>query len=130
MITRAGRELIGLDDEPAKASEEKARLGTQGANFVSAVESPRVGSKQALVVEMLSTKAGTTLENLIEVTGWLSHTTRAALTGLRKRGLRGAEGSSSGQALSLSHRGVRSRQSGLSPNGRADQAPSADFHVG
>ncbi len=29
---------------------------------------------------------GATLDALIEATGWLPHTTRAALTGLRKRG--------------------------------------------
>ena len=35
---------------------------------------------------MLSRKAGATLEALVDATGWLPHTTRAALTGLRKRG--------------------------------------------
>jgi hypothetical protein len=29
---------------------------------------------------------GVTLDALIEATGWLPHTTRAAMTGLRKRG--------------------------------------------
>jgi hypothetical protein len=50
------------------------------------VAAPRDGSKQALVIGMLSGKAGATLDALIEATGWLPHTTRAALTGLRKRG--------------------------------------------
>jgi len=35
---------------------------------------------------MLSRKSGATLEALVDATGWLPHTTRAALTGLRKRG--------------------------------------------
>jgi hypothetical protein len=30
---------------------------------------------------------GATLDELIEATDWLPHTTRAALTGLRKRGI-------------------------------------------
>jgi hypothetical protein len=47
---------------------------------------PRAGSKQALLVTMLSKDKGVTLDDLIEATGWLPHTTRAALTGLRKRG--------------------------------------------
>jgi hypothetical protein len=38
------------------------------------------------VIEMLSAKKGSTLNALVEATGWLPHTTRAALTGLRKRG--------------------------------------------
>ena len=47
---------------------------------------PRAGSKQALIVEMLSKDTGATLDALIAATGWLPHTTRAALAGLRKRG--------------------------------------------
>ena len=35
---------------------------------------------------MLSRKNGVTIDELIAATGWLPHTTRAALTGLRKRG--------------------------------------------
>ena len=35
---------------------------------------------------MLAADKGATLEELIAATGWLPHTTRAALTGLRKRG--------------------------------------------
>ncbi|MBU3888573.1 DUF3489 domain-containing protein [Methylosinus sp. KRF6] len=48
--------------------------------------SPRVGSKQALVVNLLSNEEGATIDQLTVATGWLPHTTRAALTGLRKRG--------------------------------------------
>jgi Protein of unknown function (DUF3489) len=46
---------------------------------------PRPGSKQTLVIEMLSKQQGTTLNALAKAIGWLAHTTRAALTGLRKR---------------------------------------------
>ena len=35
---------------------------------------------------MLSKDDGASLDALIKATGWLPHTTRAALTGLRKRG--------------------------------------------
>ena len=48
--------------------------------------SPPTGSKQALVIEMLSREDGASLDALIKATGWLPHTTRAALTGLRKKG--------------------------------------------
>jgi hypothetical protein len=47
---------------------------------------PREGSKQALLVELLSRPKGASLDDLIGATGWLPHTTRAALTGLRRRG--------------------------------------------
>jgi hypothetical protein len=47
---------------------------------------PRAGTKLAWVVELLQRDCGATLEELIAATSWLPHTTRAALTGLRKRG--------------------------------------------
>ena len=46
----------------------------------------REGSKSALLVKMLSAKDGVTLQALEDATGWLPHTMRAALTGLRKKG--------------------------------------------
>jgi hypothetical protein len=48
--------------------------------------SPRGGTKLAQVVELLQQDRGASIDELIVVTGWLPHTTRAALTGLRKRG--------------------------------------------
>jgi hypothetical protein len=39
-----------------------------------------------VVLGLLQRSEGATIEQLIGATGWLPHTTRAALTGLRKRG--------------------------------------------
>jgi hypothetical protein len=47
---------------------------------------PRADTKLARVLELLQRDCGATLEELIAATGWLPHTTRAALTGFRKRG--------------------------------------------
>lgn len=47
---------------------------------------PRSGTKSAAVIALLTREQGATLAELIEETGWLPHTTRAALTGLRKKG--------------------------------------------
>jgi hypothetical protein len=38
------------------------------------------------VVALLKRKQGATLDELVKATGWLPHTTRAAMTGLRKKG--------------------------------------------
>jgi len=38
------------------------------------------------VLHLLRREQGATLEDLIAATGWLAHTTRAALTRLRQRG--------------------------------------------
>lgn len=43
-------------------------------------------SKTGRVIALLQRPEGATLEDLITETGWLPHTTRAALTGLRKKG--------------------------------------------
>jgi hypothetical protein len=48
---------------------------------------PRKGSKLANVIGLLDRPDGVSLDDLIHITNWLPHTTRAALTGLRKRGL-------------------------------------------
>jgi hypothetical protein len=47
---------------------------------------PKEPSKTAKVLSLLKRSEGTTLAELVEVTGWLPHTMRAALTGLRKKG--------------------------------------------
>ena len=46
----------------------------------------RPGTKQALIAGLLAREQGATLDELIAATGWLPHTTRAALTGLRRKG--------------------------------------------
>lgn len=83
-VTAAGLAAIGIEDsEPHIA----ARAEPAAADASVAGRQPlRPGSKGALLVAMLSRPAGASLEELIGATGWLPHTTRAALTGLRKRG--------------------------------------------
>lgn len=43
-------------------------------------------SKTAKVLSLLKRAEGATLAELVGATGWLPHTTRAALTGLKKKG--------------------------------------------
>ena len=62
-----------------QASAPQPSVTAQGAAY-------REGSKSALLVKMLSAKDGVTLQALEDATGWLPHTMRAALTGLRKKG--------------------------------------------
>ncbi|MGJ8562829.1 MAG: DUF3489 domain-containing protein [Alphaproteobacteria bacterium] len=52
----------------------------------SEVNAPRAGTKQAKLVAMLSRKSGVTLTKASEALGWQPHTTRATMTGLKKRG--------------------------------------------
>jgi hypothetical protein len=103
MITRAGRDAISVGQAatavaPRSSNKESGEKGAATAekrsqdrsaakaSFDERAASPRAATKQALVIEMLRAKGGATLNALVEATGWLPHTTRAALTGLRKRG--------------------------------------------
>ena len=38
------------------------------------------------MISLLQRDSGATLDELVDATGWLPHTTRAALTGLRQKG--------------------------------------------
>jgi hypothetical protein len=53
-----------------------------GANSVPS-PSP---TKRNLLIALLSRDEGTTLDEIITATNWLPHTSRAALTGLKKKG--------------------------------------------
>jgi hypothetical protein len=47
---------------------------------------PRLGGKLGRVLDAVGAEGGATLAELAGLTGWLPHTTRAALTRLRRRG--------------------------------------------
>jgi hypothetical protein len=103
IVTRAGRDAIEVEEdalagaqrstnEPLRKTvvpidEKRSRNGSDENEATDGgPTSPRAGTKQALVIAMLCAKGGATLDTLVGATGWLPHTTRAALTGLRKRG--------------------------------------------
>jgi len=81
IITDAGRAAVAEADgkkpeeaPPAAPPEDTAPVDAK----------PQ--TKRALLLEMLKREEGATLAQLVEATAWLPHTTRAALTGLRKKG--------------------------------------------
>ena len=99
-LTAAGLTAIAVED--AEANEPAVEISPPAADEVStnidheapteniegstAIAMPRQGSKLAAVVDLLRREDGATVEQLADAMGWLPHTTRAALTGLRKRG--------------------------------------------
>jgi hypothetical protein len=91
-LTAAGLKAIAVDDESDEAGAGR-EANDPDANEASgsdptdrAKTTPTQGSKLAQVIDLLKRSDGATIANLIDATGWLPHTTRAALTGLRKRG--------------------------------------------
>ncbi|MHA6724325.1 DUF3489 domain-containing protein, partial [Sphingomonas sp. RS2018] len=78
-VTQAGLAAIGIEDG------DGADDGSAPAPASAPVAALRV-TKASTVLSLLQRDGGATLAELIEATGWLPHTTRAALTGLRKKG--------------------------------------------
>ena len=74
----------------AERSEERGEPAERAPASLPArrlsLSAPRDGTKLALAVGLIRRDHGATLAELVAATGWLAHTTRAALTGLRKRG--------------------------------------------
>ncbi len=75
--------------QPAKASAKVTDASADSG-------ARRVPTKTDQLVAMLQTPDGVSIEELSERFGWMQHTTRAALTGVRKKGhavIRGKQGS-------------------------------------
>jgi len=94
-LTAAGLKAIAVDDDgaPAKADRPSPDKVSADADDSStkvtpapATTAPREGTKIAEVIGLLQRNRGATLDEVVAATGWLPHTSRAALTGLRKRG--------------------------------------------
>lgn len=77
-VTPAGLAAIGIVDDEGEA-------GKSGIIPPSSPP-PAATSKRNAVIALLRAGEGATMPELIAATGWLPHTTRAALTGLRKQG--------------------------------------------
>ena len=66
---------------------DSGRLNESSRDYAGArAAAPRGGTKRALLIEMLNRAEGAAIGEMVEAMGWLPHTIRAALTGLRHRG--------------------------------------------
>lgn len=80
-IAPAGLAAIGIEPE-GEGADGGAGKTTPPAPAVA----QKRQTKSALLVSLLQRERGATLPEMVEATGWLPHTTRAALIGLRKKG--------------------------------------------
>ena len=99
-LTDAGLKAIAADERGSQSmavssnTNEDSSKAKTAANMAAApsataaptATAPRQGTKIARVIELLQRDQGAKLDELIAATGWLPHTARAALTGLRHRG--------------------------------------------
>ncbi len=94
-LTLAGAAAIGVEAAAANRDivGEHEAGGHDGADpdamtALPAAPGTRRPAKTDAVIALLTRADGATTAELIAATGWLPHTTRAALTGLRKKGHR------------------------------------------
>jgi hypothetical protein len=80
--------MINTSSDSKTPAEAQPGAGSEGilGNERSASPSPREPSKTQKVLSLLKRPGGATLDELVETTGWRPHSSRAALTGLKKKG--------------------------------------------
>lgn len=96
--TEATKPRLAHERKPAAAgatrdtSSSDVEAATPAASRERAAQPPaapnpqKPASKASAVLVMLQQPAGATLDQMVAATGWLPHTTRAALTGFKKKG--------------------------------------------
>jgi hypothetical protein len=104
VITPLGLAAVGIEAEDGSSDAADgsvyaapATRGTTTAPAIAPAPNPapdlpataagRSGTKKAQVIELLQQEGGASINDIVVLTGWLPHTTRAALTGLRKTGM-------------------------------------------
>jgi len=93
VVTAAGSAAVGIELADGEADQQSTEDASPPAATVSVhteheTATPRPASKRARVIALLLRPDGATLAEVCGQTGWLAHSARAFLTGLRKRGHR------------------------------------------
>jgi hypothetical protein len=73
----------------AKRRHARNPKPSTGIETNASAEKPSAPPRQTKiggVIALLEREQGATLDEMVKATGWLPHTTRAALTGLKKKG--------------------------------------------
>lgn len=78
-ITSAGFEAIGIDAKPNSDAVATASAEATGMR--------RAGTKQAVLIDLLRRKDGTTLDEMVAATGWQAHSVRGAMSAALKKKL-------------------------------------------
>lgn len=86
-----GTDLVNLDVSPNQGFNADNKQTTDAATTApvapaEAAPASKAASKQQQLAALVVRDEGATLDQMIAATGWLPHTTRAALTGLKNKG--------------------------------------------
>ena len=84
--TTKRRRRMAREPQPSGDTQAGAGSGTSVQKQTPPAKPEKGPSKTDKVLSLLQRQGGATLDELVAATGWLPHTTRAALTGLKKKG--------------------------------------------
>lgn len=79
-----GMEVTAASKRPSRPKPRQTFAGAAATTTIAT--QPRSETKQGRIIELLQREGGAGLADLVAATGWLPHTTRAALTRLRQGG--------------------------------------------
>jgi hypothetical protein len=79
VVTEAGLLAIGIEPVVVKTVVAIREHAAKAAE--SKPQTQRAGTKQAMLIELLQSLEGTTMETIIAATGWQAHTVRGAMSG-------------------------------------------------
>lgn len=85
IITDAGLTAIGIEPDEAKKPAAAAIASEEPA--APKERKTREGTKQSQMIDLLRRPNGATLAEIVEATGWQSHTVRGAMAGALKKKL-------------------------------------------
>ena len=83
VVTDAGLLAIGIDPVVVETVVAIRQDATKAPGAQQ--QTPRSGTKQAMLIAMLQTPEGATMEEITAATGWLAHTARGAMSGALKK---------------------------------------------
>lgn len=86
IITDTGRAALAGGDSAPQPAAKSARKQRSKEQTLSPAPADPAQPKSAMVLDLLRREDGATLDEIVTATGWLPHSARAALTGLRKKG--------------------------------------------
>lgn len=125
----APRPVECAEHTAAEATVAKCASDAPGAVENAPATRERPGTKRELVVAMLQRPDGASLAQLTTATGWLPHTARAALTGLRQNGFV-LEKSKNAQAVTVYRIAQRAISSMDSQNSKLEGVSSSGQGAG
>ena len=101
VIADAGRQAIGIETDQPPKEQTTAAKGSAGKRRTRATRqavdskskrkpqrpAARAGTKQSVLIELLSRRDGTTIAEAVKATGWQPHSVRGAISGTLKKKL-------------------------------------------